>query len=63
MTAKKEIVSVVVTASLNQEQDFEELRKFREIFHASDVYGGRLLARMLVPKLAKNGFYYLFFGI
>lgn len=36
------LVNVVVTASLNQEMDFEELRRFGEIFHDSDVYGGRV---------------------
>ncbi|MCW3994963.1 MAG: TATA box-binding protein [Candidatus Bathyarchaeota archaeon] len=39
---KVAIVNVVATASLNQEMDFEELRRFGEIFHDSDVYGGRV---------------------
>lgn len=36
------IVTVVATASVNQPIDFEELRRFSEIFHDSDVYGGRV---------------------
>ena len=40
--SKIEIVNVVATASLNQQIDFDELRKFREILHDSDVYGGRV---------------------
>jgi transcription initiation factor TFIID TATA-box-binding protein len=47
---KKEIVNVIVTAALNQEQDFEELRKYREIFHDSDVYGGRV-AYFKIPQM------------
>jgi len=39
---KTQIVNVVATASLDQELDFEELRKYKEIFHDSDVYGGRV---------------------
>lgn len=39
---KTEIVNVVATASLNQQIDFEELRKYKEIFHDSEVYGGRV---------------------
>jgi len=39
---KVQIVNVVATASLNQAIDFELLRKFGEIFHDSDVYGGRV---------------------
>lgn len=39
---KVTIVNVVATASLKQEMDFESLRKFKEIFHDSDVYGGRV---------------------
>lgn len=35
-------VNVVATATLNQPIDFEELRRFGEIFHDSDVYGGRV---------------------
>jgi len=37
-----QIVNVVATASLNQELDFYELRQYKEIFHDSDVYGGRV---------------------
>ena len=36
------IVNVVATASVNQEMDFEELGKYKEIFHDPDVYGGRV---------------------
>lgn len=36
------IVNVVATASLNTGVDFEKLRMYREIFHDSDVYGGRV---------------------
>jgi TATA-box binding protein (TBP) (component of TFIID and TFIIIB) len=32
---------VVATASLNQPMDFEKLRRYDEIFHDSNVYGGR----------------------
>jgi len=39
---KVAVVNVVATASLNQPMDFEELRRFGEIFHDSDVYGGRV---------------------
>ena len=39
---KVEIVNVVATASVGQQIDFEGLRKFKEIFHDSDVYGGRV---------------------
>ena len=39
---KTEIVNVVATASMEQQIDFEELRKFKEIFHDSGVYGGRV---------------------
>jgi transcription initiation factor TFIID TATA-box-binding protein len=36
------VVNVVATASLDQELDFCEMSKFKEIFHDSDVYGGRV---------------------
>jgi TATA-box binding protein (TBP) (component of TFIID and TFIIIB) len=39
---KTDIVNVVATASIYQEIDFYELRKNKEIFHDSDVYGGRV---------------------
>jgi TATA-box binding protein (TBP) (component of TFIID and TFIIIB) len=39
---KVKIVNVVATASVNQPMDFEVLRKCKEIFHDSDVYGGRV---------------------
>ena len=39
---KVTIVNVVATASVNQPMDFEELRQYDEIFHDSDVYGGRV---------------------
>ncbi|MDR0460246.1 MAG: hypothetical protein LBH62_02220 [Nitrososphaerota archaeon] len=39
---KIEIVNVVATASVNQPIDFEALRTQHEIFHDSDVYGGRV---------------------
>ena len=39
---KTEIVNVVATGSVGQQIEFEELRKFKEIFHDSDVYGGRV---------------------
>jgi transcription initiation factor TFIID TATA-box-binding protein len=40
--AKTAIVNVVATASVNQEMDFDKLRKYKEIFQDSDVYGGRV---------------------
>jgi TATA-box binding protein (TBP) (component of TFIID and TFIIIB) len=39
---KAEIVNVIATASINQEMDFDALRQAKEIFHDSDVYGGRV---------------------
>jgi transcription initiation factor TFIID TATA-box-binding protein len=39
---KIKIVNVVATASLDQFMNFEELRKQKEIFYDSDVYGGRV---------------------
>lgn len=39
---KVTIVNVIATASMNQEVDFEALRNVKEIFHDSDVYGGRV---------------------
>ena len=39
---KVQIVNVVATASVNQPMDFEKLRMYSEIFHDSDVYGGRV---------------------
>ena len=39
---KTAVVNVVVTAALNQALDLDELGKFREILHDSDVYGGRV---------------------
>ena len=39
---KSEIVNVVATAALNQEVDLEEIRKFDDVFHDSNVYGGRV---------------------
>jgi TATA-box binding protein (TBP) (component of TFIID and TFIIIB) len=39
---KTAIVNVVATASVDQKLDFEKLRKFKEIFHDSNVYGGRV---------------------
>jgi transcription initiation factor TFIID TATA-box-binding protein len=39
---KVAVVNVVATAILNQPMDFEELRRFGEIFHDSNVYGGRV---------------------
>ena len=39
---KTSIVNVVATADLGQEIDLCELRRFGEIFHDSDVYGGRV---------------------
>jgi TATA-box binding protein (TBP) (component of TFIID and TFIIIB) len=39
---KIKIVNVVATASINQQVDFEALRQAKEIFHDSDVYGGRV---------------------
>jgi transcription initiation factor TFIID TATA-box-binding protein len=39
---KVAVVNVVATASLNQPMDFEVLRQYPEIFHAPDVYGGRV---------------------
>lgn len=42
MMIKTTIVNVVATAALNQELDLYELRKFKEIIHDSDTYGGRV---------------------
>jgi len=39
---KTAIVNVVVTAALNQDFDLYELRKFKEILHDSEIYGGRV---------------------
>jgi TATA-box binding protein (TBP) (component of TFIID and TFIIIB) len=39
---KTKIVNVVATASICQKLVFYELRKRKEIFHDSDVYGGRV---------------------
>jgi transcription initiation factor TFIID TATA-box-binding protein len=36
------IVNVVATATVNQPMDFEKLRRYAEILHDSDVYGGRV---------------------
>ena len=40
---KSKIVNVVATATLDQEVDFEYIRTFKEFFHDSDVYGGRVV--------------------
>ena len=37
-----QIVNVVATATMNQQIDFGKLRKFKEIKHDPDVYGGRV---------------------
>jgi len=42
LTAIVQIVNVVATTSICQELDFDELGKNKEIFHDSDVYGGRV---------------------
>ena len=39
---KTAIVNVVATAAFNQKIDLVELSQFKEIFHDSDVYGGRV---------------------
>ena len=39
---KTSIVNMVATAALNQELDLDELGKFSEVLHDSDVYGGRV---------------------
>ena len=39
---KTTIVNVVATASLSQELDLDELGKFSEILHDSEIYGGRV---------------------
>jgi transcription initiation factor TFIID TATA-box-binding protein len=39
---KTEIVNVVATASINHQIDLDELGKSKEIFHDSEVYGGRV---------------------
>jgi len=39
---KTAIINVVATAALNQRLDFNELRRFREILHDPDIYGGRV---------------------
>ena len=39
---KVTIVNVVATASLDQPMDFEELRRYGEICHDSNIYGGRV---------------------
>ena len=36
------IGNVVTTAAFNQKIDLAELGQFKEIFHDSDVYGGRV---------------------
>ena len=36
------IVNVVATASLNQVLDFCQLKRYKEIYHNSNIYGGRL---------------------
>ena len=36
------IVNVVVTATVNQKLDLDELGKFGEILHDQDIYGGRV---------------------
>ena len=36
------IVNVVATASVNMAVDFKKLREYKEIFHDSDVYSGRV---------------------
>ncbi|WGM90148.1 MAG: hypothetical protein NUK63_03270 [Candidatus Bathyarchaeum tardum] len=41
MFPKYKIVNVVTTATLDQEIDFEAIRKLDNVFHDSDVYGGR----------------------
>lgn len=38
---KTTIVNVVATANLSQELDLDELGKFSEIIHDSEIYGGR----------------------
>jgi transcription initiation factor TFIID TATA-box-binding protein len=43
-------VNVVATAALNQRLDLDELGKFREILHDSDIYGGRV-AYFKSPKM------------
>jgi len=42
LLVKVTIVNVVATAALNQPMDFEELRRYGEIFQYSDVYCGRV---------------------
>lgn len=39
---KAAIVNVVATASVEQPVDLAELERFKEIFHDSSVYGGRV---------------------
>lgn len=39
---RTKIVNVVATASLEQQIDLAELGQFKEIFHDSNVYGGRV---------------------
>jgi TATA-box binding protein (TBP) (component of TFIID and TFIIIB) len=39
---KIRIVNVVATGSINQDIDFDKLRKFPELSHNSSVYGGRV---------------------
>jgi transcription initiation factor TFIID TATA-box-binding protein len=39
---RSSVVNVVATACLNQELDLCKLGKFKEVFHDSDVYGGRV---------------------
>jgi len=42
IVVETDIVNVVATAALNQRLDLNELRKFREILHDSEIYGGRV---------------------
>jgi len=39
---KTAIVNIVATATLNQKLDLNELVKFGEILHDTDIYGGRV---------------------
>ena len=39
---KVQIVNVVATASVNQDIDFEQIRRHSEIVYKPDVYGGRV---------------------
>ena len=42
LLCETKIVNVIATAALEQKVDLLKVSKFKEIFHDSDVYGGRV---------------------